>query len=128
VVRSLSKLRRLRQGQAVPEGPLVRTAKTFAGVSLTGSLYYQSEPYLNLLSANTCSSFMPITHDTYLSATLARLWVPRTPVKESCLRGIVRVMIRQAIGQHHPRSGIALPGQPAGAGWGGRRPSHCGKL
>jgi hypothetical protein len=32
VVRSLSKLRRLRQGQAVPEGPPVRTAKTFAGV------------------------------------------------------------------------------------------------
>lgn len=32
VVRSLSKLRRLRQGQAVPEGPLVRSAKTFAGV------------------------------------------------------------------------------------------------
>jgi len=32
IVRSLSKLRRLRKGQAVPEGPLVRTAKTFAGV------------------------------------------------------------------------------------------------
>lgn len=32
VVRSLSKLRRLRQGQSVPEGPLVRSAKTFAGV------------------------------------------------------------------------------------------------
>jgi hypothetical protein len=32
VVRSLSKLRRLRQGQAVPEGPVVRSAKTFAGV------------------------------------------------------------------------------------------------
>ena len=32
VVRSLAKLRRLRKGQAVPEGPLVRTAKTFAGV------------------------------------------------------------------------------------------------
>ena len=32
VVRSLSKLRRLRQGQSVPEGPVLRTAKTFAGV------------------------------------------------------------------------------------------------
>ena len=32
VVRSLSKLRRLRQGQAVPEGPVVRSARTFAGV------------------------------------------------------------------------------------------------
>ena len=32
VVRSLAKLRRLRQGQAVPEGPVVRSAKTFAGV------------------------------------------------------------------------------------------------
>ncbi|MDB6114625.1 MAG: hypothetical protein JWQ62_1570 [Lacunisphaera sp.] len=33
VVRSLSKLRRLRSGQAiVPEGPPVRSAKTFAGV------------------------------------------------------------------------------------------------
>jgi len=32
VVRSLSKLRRLRKGQSVPEGPLVRSAKTFAGV------------------------------------------------------------------------------------------------
>lgn len=32
IVRSLSKLRRLRKGQAVPEGPPVRTAKTFAGV------------------------------------------------------------------------------------------------
>jgi len=32
LVRSLSKLRRLRKGEALPEGPLVRTAKTFAGV------------------------------------------------------------------------------------------------
>ena len=32
LVRSLSKLRRLRQGQTVPEGPLVRSAKSFAGV------------------------------------------------------------------------------------------------
>jgi hypothetical protein len=32
LVRSLSKLRRLRKGDAVPEGPVVRTAKTFAGV------------------------------------------------------------------------------------------------
>jgi len=33
VVRSLSKLRRLRQGGTVPpEGPRVRSAKTFAGV------------------------------------------------------------------------------------------------
>lgn len=32
LVRSLSKLRRLRRGQMVPEGPVVRTAKTFAGV------------------------------------------------------------------------------------------------
>lgn len=32
IVRSLAKLRRLRKGQALPEGPLVRTAKTFAGV------------------------------------------------------------------------------------------------
>jgi hypothetical protein len=32
LVRSLSKLRRLRRGRAVPEGPLVRSAKTFAGV------------------------------------------------------------------------------------------------
>jgi hypothetical protein len=32
VVRSLSKLRRLRRGQPVPEGPLVRSAKLFAGV------------------------------------------------------------------------------------------------
>jgi hypothetical protein len=32
VVRSLSKLRRLRSGRSVPEGPLVRSAKTFAGV------------------------------------------------------------------------------------------------
>ena len=32
VVRSLSKLRRLRQGGTVPsEGPVVRSAKTFAG-------------------------------------------------------------------------------------------------
>ena len=31
VVRSLAKLRRLRRGQQVPEGPLLRTAKTFAG-------------------------------------------------------------------------------------------------
>ena len=32
VVRSLSKLRRLRRGQAVlPEGTLLRSAKTFAG-------------------------------------------------------------------------------------------------
>jgi hypothetical protein len=32
VVRSLSKLRRLRRGQPVPEGPLIRSAKAFAGV------------------------------------------------------------------------------------------------
>lgn len=32
LVRSLSKLRRLTKGQAVPEGPVVRSAKTFAGV------------------------------------------------------------------------------------------------
>lgn len=32
LVRSVAKLRRLRQGQIVPEGPTVRTAKTFAGV------------------------------------------------------------------------------------------------
>ena len=32
MVRSLAKLRRLRKGQPVPEGPLVRSAKTFAGV------------------------------------------------------------------------------------------------
>lgn len=32
IVRSLAKLCRLRKGQAVPEGPLVRSAKTFAGV------------------------------------------------------------------------------------------------
>jgi hypothetical protein len=29
VVRSLSKLRRLRKGQSTPEGPLLLTAKTF---------------------------------------------------------------------------------------------------
>jgi hypothetical protein len=32
LVRSLNKLRRLRKGDLVPEGPLVRSAKTFAGV------------------------------------------------------------------------------------------------
>jgi hypothetical protein len=32
LVRSLAKLRRLHKGQSVPEGPVVRTAKTFAGV------------------------------------------------------------------------------------------------
>jgi hypothetical protein len=32
VVRSLSKLRRLNKGQSVPEGPVIRSAKTFAGV------------------------------------------------------------------------------------------------
>jgi hypothetical protein len=32
MVRSLSKLRRLSQGRPVPEGPVGRTAKTFAGV------------------------------------------------------------------------------------------------
>ncbi len=32
LVRSLAKLRRLRRGQPVPEGPLVRSAKSFAGV------------------------------------------------------------------------------------------------
>lgn len=32
LVRSLAKLRRLRRGQVVPEGPLVRSAKSFAGV------------------------------------------------------------------------------------------------
>ncbi len=32
LVRSLAKLRRLRRGQPVPEGPVVRSAKTFAGV------------------------------------------------------------------------------------------------
>ena len=32
LVRSLAKLRRLNKGQPVPEGPVVRTAKTFAGV------------------------------------------------------------------------------------------------
>jgi hypothetical protein len=32
LVRSLAKLRRLRRGGSVPEGPLVRTAKSFAGV------------------------------------------------------------------------------------------------
>ena len=31
LVRSLSKLRRLRRGQSLPEGPVVRTAKTFVG-------------------------------------------------------------------------------------------------
>ncbi len=31
LVRSLAKLRRLRRGQAVPEGPVIRSAKTFAG-------------------------------------------------------------------------------------------------
>lgn len=31
VVRSLSKLRRLRRGETVPEGPVLRSAKTFAG-------------------------------------------------------------------------------------------------
>ena len=32
VVRSLAKLRRLHAGRSVPEGPVVRSAKTFAGV------------------------------------------------------------------------------------------------
>jgi hypothetical protein len=32
LVRSLAKLRRLRSGRPVPEGPVLRTAKTFAGV------------------------------------------------------------------------------------------------
>lgn len=32
LVRSLAKLKRLRKGEALPEGPVVRTAKTFAGV------------------------------------------------------------------------------------------------
>jgi hypothetical protein len=32
LVRSISKLRRLRAGTAVPEGPAVRSAKSFAGV------------------------------------------------------------------------------------------------
>lgn len=32
IVRSLSQLRRLRSGQAVPEGSRVRSARTFAGV------------------------------------------------------------------------------------------------
>jgi hypothetical protein len=32
VVRSLSKLRRLHRGQAVPEGPATRPSKPFAGV------------------------------------------------------------------------------------------------
>lgn len=32
VVRSVAKLRRLRKGQVLPEGPLVRTAKTFVEV------------------------------------------------------------------------------------------------
>ncbi|HEY8995229.1 MAG TPA: hypothetical protein VIM71_11245 [Lacunisphaera sp.] len=32
LVRSLAKLRRLRAGRAVPEGPVVRSAKSFAGV------------------------------------------------------------------------------------------------
>ena len=32
LVRSLTKLRRLRKGDSVPEGPVVRSAKTFAGV------------------------------------------------------------------------------------------------
>ena len=32
LVRSLAKLRRLHKGQPVPEGPVMRTAKTFAGV------------------------------------------------------------------------------------------------
>ena len=32
VVHSLSQLRRLRQGQAIPLGPVVRRAKTFVGV------------------------------------------------------------------------------------------------
>lgn len=31
LVRSINKLRRLRAGQAVPEGPVVRSAKSFAG-------------------------------------------------------------------------------------------------
>ena len=31
MVRSLAKLRRLRRGKEVPEGPLVRSAKTFVG-------------------------------------------------------------------------------------------------
>jgi hypothetical protein len=31
LVRSLSKLRRLRRGQTVPEGPVVRSSRTFAG-------------------------------------------------------------------------------------------------
>jgi hypothetical protein len=31
VVRSLAKLRRLRRGQAVPEGPVLRSAKIFVG-------------------------------------------------------------------------------------------------
>lgn len=32
LVRSLAKLRRLRSGRTVPEGPVVRSAKSFAGV------------------------------------------------------------------------------------------------
>ena len=32
LVRSLAKLRRLRKGLPVPEGPVMRTARTFAGV------------------------------------------------------------------------------------------------
>jgi hypothetical protein len=32
LVRSLAKLRRLRAGRAVPEGPAVRSAKSFAGI------------------------------------------------------------------------------------------------
>lgn len=31
VVRSVAKLRRLRKGQSIPEGPLLCTAKTFVG-------------------------------------------------------------------------------------------------
>ncbi|MEO6994644.1 MAG: hypothetical protein ABI273_13615 [Lacunisphaera sp.] len=32
VVRSIAKLKRLRRGQSVPEGPMLVTAKTFVGV------------------------------------------------------------------------------------------------
>ena len=45
VVRSLAKLRRLRRGQAtLPEGPLLRTAQTFAGARCQVLSIIQSEP------------------------------------------------------------------------------------
>jgi hypothetical protein len=71
---------------------------------------------------------MPITHDTYLSATLARLWGVGANAGGRKLSAWDRPHHKPPSHRATPvPTGIAQPGQPAAPGWGGRQPKPLWK-